>query len=106
MKDINEVKVGQMADVTVASFDARKTLPFRAKVTYISDDRIAPTSSQGQPYYSAHLEFESDSIIDHSADKLMPGMTANVMISIAPRTAVDYLVNPLKENARKAFQIR
>ena len=106
MKDINEVKVGQMADVTVASFDARKTLPFRAKVTYISDDRIAPTSSQGQPYYSAHLEFESDSIIDHSADKLMPGMTANVMISIAPRTAVDYLVDPLKEKARKAFQIR
>ncbi len=106
MKDINEVKVGQMANVTIASFDARKTLPFRAKVTYISDDRIVPTSSQSQPYYLAHLEFESDSLIDHGEDKLMPGMTANVSIDIAPRTAVDYLVNPLKENARKAFQIR
>jgi len=107
MKDINEVKVGQMADVTIQSFDARRTLPFRAKVTYISDDRIVPSpSSQLQPYYSAHLEFESDSLKDHSADKLIPGMTAYVSIAIAPRTAVDYLVEPLKESARKALQIR
>jgi HlyD family type I secretion membrane fusion protein len=106
MKDINEVKVGQEADVNIASFDARKTLPFRAKVTYISDDRIAPSSSQGQPFYAAHLEFKPDSLKDHSSNILIPGMSANVSISIAPRTALDYMIDPLRENARKALQIR
>jgi len=107
MKDINEVKVGQMADVMILSFDARTTIPFRAKVTYISDDRIMPPpSAQAQPFYSAHLEFEPDTFKNHGTNILKPGMTANVSIAIAPRTAVDYLVNPLKENAKKAFQIR
>jgi len=106
MKDINEVKIGQEANVAIASFDARKTLPFRAKVTYISDDRIAPSSSQGQPYYAAHLEFEPDSLKNHSSNKLIPGMSANVSIAIAPRTAFDYMIDPMRENARKALQIR
>ncbi len=106
MKDISEIKVGQGANVTIASFDARKTLPFRARVTYISDDRIAPTSSQGQSYYAAHLEFEPESLKTHSADKLIPGMSANVSIAIAPRTAVDYLIEPMRQSGRKALQIR
>jgi HlyD family type I secretion membrane fusion protein len=106
MKDITEIKVGQGANVMISSFDGRKTLPFRAKVTYISDDRIAPTSSQGQPYYAAHLEFESDSLKNHSENKLMPGMSAIVSIAIAPRTALDYMIEPMRENARKALQIR
>ncbi len=106
MKDINEIKIGQEARVTISSFDARKTLPFLAKLTYISDDRIVPTSSQAQPYYSAHLEFEPEALTGQSANKLMPGMTGSVSISIAPRTAVDYLIDPLRESARKALQIR
>lgn len=106
MKDISEIKVGQGANVTIASFDARKTLPFRARVTYISDDRIAPISSQGQPYYAAHLEFEPESLKSHNTDKLIPGMSANVSIAIAPRTAVDYLIEPMRQSGRKALQIR
>ncbi|MEI6826607.1 MAG: HlyD family type I secretion periplasmic adaptor subunit [Desulfuromonadales bacterium] len=106
MKDINEVKVGQVADVSISSFDGRKTMPLRAKVTYISDDRIAPTSSQGQPYYAAHLEFESDSFKNQGDNKLISGMSANVSIAIAPRASLDYLIAPMREKARKALQIR
>lgn len=108
MKDINEIKIGQEADVNISSFDARKTLPFRATVTYISDDRIAPSAAaQGQqPYYAAHLEFDPDSLKKHSDNRLIPGMSANVSIAIAPRTALDYMIDPMRENARKALQIR
>ena len=108
MKDVSNIKVGQGAEVSIAGFDARKTLPLRAKVTYISDDRIAPTSAaQGQqPYYSAYLEFEPESIKNLGEQKLIPGMSANVSIAIAPRTALDYMIAPMRESARKALQIK
>jgi HlyD family secretion protein len=105
-KDITEIQVGQGADVMIAGFDPRKTQPLRAKVTYISADRIAPASSQAQPYYSVHLEFEPDSLQHLGNQKLIPGMTANVSIAIAPRTALDYMIAPLRESARKAMQIK
>lgn len=108
MKDISDIKVGQGADVTISGFDSRKTQPLRAKVIYISDDRIVPASlAQGQqPYYSAHLVFNPDSLINLGKNKLIPGMSANVSIAIAPRTALDYMIGPLKESARKALQIK
>lgn len=106
VKDISEVKVGQEADVMITGFDSRKTLPLRARVIYISDDRIAPASSQGQPYYSARLEFEKDASKKLGDHNLIPGMSANVSIVIAPRAALDYLIGPLRESARKALQIK
>lgn len=106
MKDINEVKVGQKADVMISAFDSRKTQALRASVTYISDDRIAPSTSQGQPYYAAQLDFDKDSLKNLGGNKLMPGMSANVSIAIAPRTALDYMIEPIKQSARKALQIK
>lgn len=105
-KDISEVKTGQTADVMIAGFDARKLLPIRATVTYISDDRIAPASSQTQPYYAAHLELEPDYQKKLGDLKLIPGMSAYVSIGIAPRTALDYMTGPLRDSTRKALQIK
>jgi HlyD family type I secretion membrane fusion protein len=108
MKDINEIKLGQEALVSIASFDSRKTQPVRAKVIYISADRIVPVpGTQGQlPYYAAHLEFGTDTVKNLGDNKLLPGMSASVSIAIAPRTALDYMIEPLKQSARKAMQIR
>jgi HlyD family type I secretion membrane fusion protein len=108
MKDISDVKIGQGADVMINGFDARKSQPLRAKVIYISDDRIVPASAaQGQqPFYAAHLEFEKESLTNLGDRKLIPGMSANVSIAIAPRTALDYMIGPLRESARKAIQIK
>jgi HlyD family type I secretion membrane fusion protein len=110
-KDINEVKVGQGADVSISSFDNRKMVPLRAKVTYISDDRVSSTPAgpgTGQPIvkYAAYLEFEPDSLTNQGTNKLLPGMSASVSIAIAPRTALDYLIEPMKKSARKALQVR
>jgi HlyD family type I secretion membrane fusion protein len=111
-KDINEVKVGQEALVGISSFDSRMTLPLKAKVTYISADRISSTSTGSQPgqapivKYGALLEFEQDTLNNLGTNKLLPGMSANVAISIAPRTALDYMIKPMRESARKALYVR
>lgn len=106
MKDVNEIKLGQKAEVTISAFDSRKTNPLRARVTYLSDDRIAPVSSQSPPYYAAYLDFDQDSVKDLGDNKLIPGMAASVTIAIAPRTAFDYMIDPIKRSARKALQIK
>jgi HlyD family type I secretion membrane fusion protein len=113
LKDINEIRVGQEALVTISSFDNRKMLPLKAKVTYVSDDRISSTPGapgpQQQPIvkYGAYLEFEPDSLKElGDNNKLLPGMSAGVSIAIAPRTALDYMINPMRESARKALRVR
>ena len=88
-------------------------LPLKAKVTYISDDRVSSTPGapgpQQQPItkYGAYLEFEPDSLKElGDSNKLLPGMSADITINIAPRTALDYMINPMRESARKSLQIR
>lgn len=112
-KDINEIKVGQEALVTISSFDNRKMLPLKAKVTYVSDDRVSSTpgppgkSSQPIVKYGAYLEFEPESLKElGDSNKLLPGMSAGVSINIAPRTALDYMINPMRESARNALRVR
>ena len=113
LKDINEIKVGQEAFVTISSFDNRKMLPLKARVTYISDDRVSSTpgppgkSSQPIVKYGAYLEFEPESLKELGENnKLLPGMSANASISIAPRSALDYMINPMRESARNALHVR
>jgi hypothetical protein len=77
-------------------------------VTYVSADRIIPsTPAEGQqPYYTAHIEFDPESIRNLGENKLIPGMSANVTIAIAPRTALDFMIGPITESAKRALQTK
>lgn len=108
LKDISEVRVGQKCEIMITGYDSRKVQPIRGRVTYISDDRIIPTTpAQGQEsYYTAHIDFDPESIKNLGENKLIPGMTAGVTIAIAPRTALDFMIGPIRESAKKALQTK
>ena len=106
LKDVTDIRIGQEADVVVAGFDARKIRFIRARVTYISDDRIKSLSAQEKPYYLAYLEFLPESLKILGDVKLIPGMAANVSIATAPRSTFDYIVEPMRNRFKRALEIK
>lgn len=107
VNDISDVKVGQVAEVTLTAFKSTTTPPVKATVTYISDDRLTTRTAQGDTsYFAAHLELDPASLKTLNDLQLVPGMQAQVSIATKPRTALDYLIGPLRDRMRKAYHAK
>jgi len=107
LENISDVKLGQLAEVKIFGFNVRKTPKLEARLTYLSDDRIVSPSPQGpQSHYLALLEFEQSSLDSLGDLELVPGMSAEVSIATQPRSAFDFLFEPLHDRLRKALNAK
>lgn len=107
VNDISDLKVGQEAEVLITAFKSSSTPPVKARVTYVSADRLTLRTAQGEmPYYDVQLMFDKDSLKLLGDQKLVPGMTAQATIATKPRTALDYFIAPLRERMGKAFHAK
>lgn len=107
VNDISDLKVGQEAEVMISAFKSSSTPPVKAKLTYISADRLTIRTAQGEmPYYDVQLVFDKESLKLLGDQKLVPGMTAQVTIATMPRTAMDYFIAPLRDRMGKAFHAK
>lgn len=107
VNDISDLKVGQEAEVMISAFKSSSTPPVKAKLTYISADRLTIRTAQGEmPYYDVQLVFDKESLKLLGDQKLVPGMMAQVTIATMPRTAMDYFIAPLRDRMGKAFHAK
>jgi HlyD family type I secretion membrane fusion protein len=108
VNDISDLKLGQEAEATMTAFKSSEIPPLKAKVTYISDDRLTIQTAQGaMPYYAVYLELDTTALKNLGPDQvLLPGMQAQISIATKPRTAVDYFIAPLRERMGKAFHAK
>ena len=100
LEDVSEVKLGQKADVIISGVHPLVRPDVKARVTYISDDRIAVPGAQ--PYYAAQLEFDQNSLKTLGDTALRPGMTALINIATKPRTPFTDLVESLHDHFVKS----
>ena len=104
VNDIHDVRPGLPADVTLTAFKASSTPQVKATVTYVSADRLTTRTAQGDsPYYAVRLELDPKSLKEAGNLQLYPGMAAQVSITTAPRTALDYFLGPLTQRMGRAF---
>lgn len=92
-EDIDEVWVGMQADVRLTSQNRRRQIPIEARVLRISADRISDENT-GKDYYSARVKLSEDFLIRNQI-ALVAGMGAEVYMKTAPRSAIDYLLEPI-----------
>ena len=92
-EDIDEVWIGMPADVRLTSYSRRSQVPIEAKVSSISADRISDLKT-GQDYYSARIKLSEDALIRNRID-LVAGMGAEVYMKTAPRSPLDFLLEPI-----------
>ena len=100
-EDVEHLRVGQPADVIAVGFNARENAPLRGEIRVISADRVTDNRT-GRSYFKAEIALLSDRQDGTLLARLTPGMPIEVVVPIAPRTAFDYLVAPLRESMRGA----
>jgi HlyD family secretion protein len=102
-RDIESVMVGQKAEVRFPNFSSRQTPIILGRVESISADAMKDDTTK-QPYYSAKIVIDYATLPPEIAQRILPGMQADVLISTGERTVLEYLVGPLMNALAKTFR--
>ena len=99
-RDIDEVRTGQTAQVILTAYNMRRTPYLAARVTQVSAD-ILRDDVTGEMYYEARVLVDTEPLKEFPNIALIPGMPVEVMIETGTRTAIDYMLAPLKSTLRR-----
>ena len=102
-RDIESVMVGQKAEVRFSNFSSRQTPIILGRVESVSADSMIDDTTK-QPYYSAKVVIDYTTLSPELAQRILPGMQADVLISTGERTVLEYLVGPLMNSLAKTFR--
>jgi HlyD family type I secretion membrane fusion protein len=101
--DIESVRNGLPAQVRLTAFKQWTTPTLTGEVKHVAADSLTDQHT-GAPYYVAHVAIERSELERAGELELRPGMPADVMIVTGRRTALDYLLSPLRDSFARAFR--
>jgi HlyD family secretion protein len=102
-KDIDDIQVGQMAQVRFPAFGARMTPHVLAEVSQVSAD-TSRIDENSPPFYAVRLRIYLKELTKLGAHKLKPGMPAEAFIQTGARSPLSYLLKPLSDQITHAFR--
>lgn len=102
LHDVNEVKVGQQADVRLTGIPWNERPRMRGEVMTVSADKLTDQQS-GRGYFSLRIRPDA-SDLKNIRLALQPGMPAQVVVTTRPRTFVSYIFGPLLDEITGAFR--
>jgi len=100
--NIDEVALGQEADVMFSGLPLRETPKLKGRVAKISADRSTDEATQ-QDYFEVEVVLQEEELALLGEVRLVPGMPAEVFIRTRDRTVLSYLLEPLMDAANIAF---
>jgi HlyD family secretion protein len=104
-RDIEQVYVGQSAFMRFAALNQRTTPEIEGDVSLVSAD-LTQDQRTGMGYYTVRVSLKPQEVAKLGDAKLVPGMPVDVFIQTPGRTALTYLIKPLREQAERAFKER
>jgi HlyD family secretion protein len=100
---IDEVTVGQPAELVFSAFSSRDTPHLQGRVTRVSADALTDAQT-GVPYYTAELQLDSGEQGRLGDRALLPGMPVEVFLQTGRRTPLAYLIKPFTDYFARAFR--
>jgi HlyD family secretion protein len=104
-RDIDQIYVGQTASMKFAAFNQKSTPSIEGEVNVVSAD-LTTDQRTGTSYYTIRVSPKTDELARLGTAKLLPGMPVDVFVKTSGRTALSYLIKPLRDQAEKAFKER
>jgi multidrug efflux pump subunit AcrA (membrane-fusion protein) len=103
LTDVEQVRVGQPARLRLSAYRSRDVPLIEGEVIYVSADR--QVDEQGNAYFLARLGFDPAPLEAH-APGLTPaaGMPVEAYLLGERRSALDYLVRPLRVSLRRSLR--
>jgi HlyD family secretion protein len=103
--DIDQVHLGQKAYLRFSSFNQRTTPEIEGEVTMVSAD-LTQDQRSGASYYVVRIAPSAAGLAQLGENTLVPGMPVDTFLRTGNRTALSYLIKPLRDQARRAFTER
>lgn len=100
---IDEVAVGQPAELVFPAFSARDTPHLKGRVTLVSADALTDPQT-GVTYYRAELQLDEGEAERLGERVLLPGMPVEVFLQTGRRTPLAYLIKPFTDYFARAFR--
>lgn len=103
--DIDNVKIGQSAEIRFSVFKAKDLPRIEGKVLALSADSLITDDAQHTPYYLTRVEVNPEGleIFRKLNLELVPGMPTEVLIHTGSRTLLQYLADPLSDSFSRAM---
>lgn len=102
-QDIDHIHVGQLAILRLSAFNQRTTPEITGAVSMISPD-LTQDQRTGTSFYTTRIALKPEELERLGSVKLIPGMPADAFIQMGGRTALSYLMKPLRDQAARAFK--
>ena len=100
--DIEQVAVGQKANLRLTAYRMRELPVLPGRVTLVAPD-IA-TMQNGNQYYTIRAELEPDALQHFPEVRLFAGMPVEIYVLGEKRTPISYFWMPIRHAARRAFR--
>jgi membrane fusion protein, type I secretion system len=101
--DIDAITPGSAAEIRFPAFQNLEIAPFPGKLMTLSRDIIVDEATQ-QTYYQALVRMDANSVPGEVKDRLVAGMSADVILPTGERTALTYLLSPLLRRLNGAMR--
>jgi HlyD family type I secretion membrane fusion protein len=100
--DIDSVKVGAAAQVSLTAFKMRTTPRLDGVVIKVSADALV--AEDRSSYYATEIQIDPGELEKLSGVALTPGMPAETMIRTGERTFLRYIGQPILDSFHRAFR--
>ncbi|MBK1865478.1 HlyD family type I secretion periplasmic adaptor subunit [Aestuariivirga sp. YIM B02566] len=102
-EDIDQVNLGQTAQVRFPAFDQRTTPEVNGEVVQVAAD-LTRISADSLPFYAVRIRLGAEQIKLLGVHKLKVGMPAEAFIQTRERTPLSYFLQPLTDQIAHTFR--
>ena len=101
--DIDNVHVGLESEIRLSAFNVRGLTTILGRVESVSPDQIFNEITR-EVYFEVRVVVDESSVPEEIADRIVPGMPAEVVITTGERTVLDYLIKPIEDALVRSFR--
>ena len=98
--DVDNVHVGATAEIRFPAFSSRHPPLFFGEVRTLSRDRLLDDTNNRNPYFAAEITVDQSGMPREFREKIVAGMSADVIIATGERTAIWYILGPMLNRMR------
>jgi len=102
-QEIDHVHPGQAAILRFSAFNQHTTPEILGEVNIVSAD-LTQDQRTGNSFYTARIGMKAEEAKRLGNVKLVPGMPVDAYIQMGNRTALSYLMKPLRDQASRTFK--
>lgn len=100
--DVEQLAVGARVNIRLTALRVRTTPLLAGHLTYVSADQ--QTDAQGNVFFLARAEIDPGEVLRIPGLRLNAGMPTEVFVLGEKRSALDYLIAPIRDSMRRALR--